>query len=336
MKRFFRDLWYRGQYAVILGLDWLVRHLPLRVLWLLARGIGWMLDHIPPFRKLVRSNIHAAMPELPPEEVARIGRESCFNLIFNMLEFFWLSGDPERIRRRYRPPEELLAHLREHLEKGERIIFVNPHLGSWEASGVMAPFYAGIRMVAIAKPMRNPYFNRFINYRNREKVAGMEIVLSRGAIRASLKALHDGKSLGTLIDQNTRVRDGGVFVDFFGIPVASSAAPAALKRYCDGKGIPAVIIYATSIRQGMGQTTVYNEYLSRPFSEYADDRAVLQELMQISERYIRRFPEQYLWFYHRFQNIPRDASPEVRARYPWYAKEVRPTFYRKTASESAK
>ena len=61
---------------------------------------------------------------------------------------------------------------------------------------------------------------------NREKVRGLEIIFSSGAIRAATKALRDGRGVGTLIDQNTRVRDGGSFVNFFGLPVSSSTAPA--------------------------------------------------------------------------------------------------------------
>jgi len=332
----FRDLWYRTLYAGVLTGDWVVRHSSLGFLRRTARFIGWVMDHVPACRNLVRANIHAAMPELPPEEVARIGRESFCNLIFNMAEFFWLSGRPDRIRERYGVGEDCVKRHQESLSRGERIIFVTPHLGSWEASAVVAAYHVGIRMTAIAKPMRNPFFNEFINRRNREKSTGMEVVLSKGAIRATLKALHDGKCIGTLIDQNTRVRDGGVFVDFFGMPVASSTAPAALKRYCDGKGIPTVIVFAAAIREADGRIFVYNEYLPKPFEEYEDDRAVIQELMGISERYIRKYPEQYLWFYHRFQNIPETASPEVRAKFPPYAKTVPPTFYRKVRAKAEK
>ncbi len=321
---------YRLEYLAVLLPYSLIRLLPYRMIRLLGRLFGAGMHLVPGIRELVRANIHAAMPELPPEEVARIGRESLFHMAFNLLEFIWLNGNPARIERCYCLPPDITAELKEHVAAGERIIFVNPHLGSWEASGVMAPYYAGVDMVAIAKPVRNPYINRLLNSGSREKIKGLEIIFSRGAIRAAIKALREGRGIGTLIDQNTKGRVGGIFVNFFGIPVSSSAAPAVLKKFCDAEGIPAVIIYGTSVRHADGRVTAHSAKLSKPFCEYADEREVIQELMDISERYIRAYPEQYLWFYRRFQNIPPDCPPEIRARYPGYAKVTNSHFFRET------
>ena len=143
----------------------------------------------------------------------------------NLLEFFWIGGNHRRIERCYLLPEDIVQRLKAHAAAGERIIFVNPHLGSWEASGTMAPYYAGIKMAAIAKPTKNPYLYKLINAGGRERTNGLEVIFSRGAIRASISALRSGKGLGTLIDQNTRVRDGGVFADFTNA-VTSAAAVA--------------------------------------------------------------------------------------------------------------
>ena len=140
----------------------LIRHLPYCVVKFIARCGGCLVHAAPSARRIVRANIHAAMPELPESEVNRIARESFYHIAWNLLEFFWLDGKPARIRRCYYLPEEITEQLKGHVARGERIIFVNPHLGSWEASGVMAPFYAGVRMVAIAKPVKNPYLARLL------------------------------------------------------------------------------------------------------------------------------------------------------------------------------
>ena len=329
MKHFLLDVRYLIEYLAVVGLCAVIRILPQRSLKGLARLISFCIRCIPSARHLVLENLKAAFPEMDEKERIRIMRGSFLHMIWNMLEFFWIGGDPARIRKCYYLPDDITNRLKAHVASGERIIFVNPHLGSWEASGVMAPFYAGVDMVAIAKPVRNPYLNKLLNSGRRERTAGLEIIFSRGAMHASLRALRQGRGVGTLIDQNTRVRDGGVFVDFFGLPVPSSAAPAALKRYCDKHKLPAVIVYGTSLRLADGRNTAHSAYLSKPFGEYADDREVLQELMEISEKFIRMHPEQYLWFYKRFQYIPPDCPPEIRRRYPDYAAEPRASFFRK-------
>ncbi len=327
MKDFFLNIRYRIEYVAVLVLYGMIRLLPhgaLRIPAILGGAGVWLM---PTFRRMIIANIRTAMPEKSEAEAVRIGRRSCYHVIFNLFEFIWLSGNPRRIERWYELPEDITARLKAHVAAGERIIFVNPHLGSWEASGLMAPYYAGVRMVAIAKPVRNPYLNRLLNHGNREKEAGLHIIFARGAIRAATRALREGLGVGTLIDQNTRVRDGGVFVRFFGMPVASSKAPASLKHYCNAHGIPSVIIYGTSVRMPDGRVRAHAEWLSRPFDQYESEEAVIQELMDISAGYIRRFPEQYLWFYRRFRYIPPECPEELLRRYPYYARVVKPSFF---------
>jgi len=327
-----RNIIFYLQYLMARGFGAAIRALPYRALERLAAAAEFGFRAARPYRRLVRANLRTAFPELAPPEVERIARASIRNMFRNFLEFVWMNGDPGRVRRCcYRPPD-IIRMLRGHVAAGRRVIFINPHLGSWEASGLMVPMYGKLEMAAIAKPVKNPYVNRLLNSGSREKVRGLRIIFSRGAAREAIKLMKQGMNLGTLIDQNTRVRDGGEFLDFFGLPVASSVSPAVLKRYCDAHGMPAVLIFGVSLRMPNGQLRSFCEELPRPFDEYPDDRAVIQEFMRISESYIRRHPEQYLWLYKRFQNIPADCPEELRKRYPYYAAEPAPSFYRKDRS----
>lgn len=328
MKKSFEKVIYLFEYVWAASMMWSVRHLlPYRCISPLARCAAFAMRAARPFNKLIEANIRAAMPELPEREVVRIRRASYYHMVRNLVEFVWLNSDPKRISRCYYPPPRIVDMVMGHLRAGERVIFINPHLGSWEASGVMMPFYSGMDMAAIAKPVHNPYLNKLLNSGGREKLKGLHIIFSRGAARAAVKLLRQGFSLGTLIDQNTRVRDGGKFLTFFGLPVASSVSPAVLKRYCDARGIPSVIIFGASLRMPDGRVHAFCEELSKPFDAYPDDCAVIQEVMNISERYIRAYPEQYLWLYKRFQHIPPDCPEELRKRYPYYAKVPGPAFF---------
>lgn len=304
----------------------LIRHLPYKAVKGLAFLGGNVMNMIPSVRKLVRANILAAMPELSEKEAARIGRESLKNLAWNMLEFIWLDGEPDRIRRCYCMRQETGDMHKQAKAEGKRFIYVNPHLGSWEASGVAGAFYTGMTMAAIAKPVTNPYLNKLLNTEKREKL-GLKVLFTKGAVRGAVKALRDGMCLGTLVDQNTKVRYGGIFVNFFGIPVPSSPAPMEIKNYCDKHNIPVELLFGVSLRREDGRVESFCEPLSKPFDQYTSQAEVLQEFLDISERYIRQYPEQYLWLYRRFQHIPRGTSPEIRARFPYYAKDASDGFY---------
>lgn len=328
-----RKLRYLSEYIFALGILFILRCLPRKGVRGLARFSGQCLWLLPSTRQIVLGNLTTAFPEMDEKEKIRIGKTSVFHTIYNVLEFFWIGGDPARTRLCYNMPDDVIAQLKEHLDRNERIIFVNPHLGSWEASGTIAPFFGKVNMAAVARPLKNPYLNKLHNFDGRGKVKGLEVIFAKGAVRAALTALRRGKSIGILIDQNTRVREGGEFIDFFGVPVPCSMAPATLKRYCDAHDIPVVIIFGSCPRLADGKSTAHIEYLSKPFAEYADDREIITELMKKSEEDIRRYPEQYLWFYKRFQYIAPDVSDEIRARYPDYAVVPNARFFSRTGGK---
>ena len=302
----------------------------------LAKLLALIIWPLPGISKLICANIRCAFPDWDNKKVRKTGFASLYNLFWNMIEFFWIDGRKDRIERCYEMPEVLKEQLAYYSSKGVRMIYVCPHLGSWEGSGVMAIYYGKINMAAIAKPIKNPYLNKFFNGKMRNAAAGFEVIFSKGAMRGCITALREGKNLAILVDQNTRVRDGGVFVNFFGLPVPSSTGPAVLKKYCDARDIPCVVMFGSSLRREDGKLYSFSQELPKPFEEYENEAEVLQELLNISESYIRKYPEQYLWLYHRFQNIPPDASEEIKSRYPYYAKVPNAHFFSRVANKQKK
>ena len=331
----FKKIRYFAEYLLVMLIYQPLRFMPWWLMRFSAWQLGFLMHLLPGCRKLVRANIHAAMPELPPREVNRIARSSFDHLTWNLLEYFWCIGNEKRIRRCCYVEEETLKFCHQKVKEKKQVIFVNPHLGSWEISGLMTPFYTKLQLAAIAKPLKNPYLNNLLNTGNRESTRGVKIIFSKGAMRASLQALREGWSIGTLIDQNTRLRDGGVFVDFFGLPVPSSTAPAVMQSYCNQKGISCQILFACSLRNSEKKLVGKAWSLEKPFEEYTSHAEVLQELMKKSEKIIRENPEQYLWMYRRFQYIPENATPEQLARYPWYAERPGSKFYSKVKNKPA-
>ncbi len=333
MKRKIKNIRFLIEYFIVIIPYHLLRALPRPLMRGFARTISFCgYTCWPGVGKLIRANLKAAFPEKGDKEISEIAYKSFFNTIYNIVDFLWMMGKQDRIEKYMHLPPDILRQLRDCVESGTRILFVNPHLGSWEGSGLMAANQAGIRLAAIAKITRNPYLNKLINQDNRER-GGIKIIFSQGAMKEALRCLNEGMSMGTLIDQNTRVRNGGIFVNMFGIPVASSRAPATLWHYCLTNNIPAKVIYGTSVREN-DILVAHSATLSKEYHEYANDEEIIQELMDISERFIRRYPDQYLWLYKRFQYIPPDSSDEVKAKYPYYAVVPPPTFFRKLIAKA--
>ena len=276
----------------------------------------------PPTKKLIIANITTAMPELSMRRIKEIARKSLAHTIMAPMEFAWMTSDPRRVEKYAYINDDIIKTINNHHSNGEGIIYVNPHLGNWEVSALMVSHYTNIGMGIVIKQIRNPYVNKLFN--ESRAFDNTRLIYAKGAIRGSLKALRDGLAIGILLDQNTKGRNGGIFVNFFGVPVASSPAPFTLRQRIKN----CHIYYGTAAKVD-GRYIALTETLSKKFEDYKDDHEFLQEFMDLTERYIRQYPEQYLWLYKRFQYIPKDVDEATRKRYPYYAKEPSASFYRR-------
>lgn len=313
---------YVFEYIGAMMIYYPIRIMPLKMVFVFADFIGLFLYLAPSFRKLVKANLKIAFPEKEDCEIRKIARKNATNLILFTLEFFWFIDRHNKLKKLMDFTEEL-KQLIDHCAKNKTgLIWVTPHLGNWELARI------GISnnntpMAVVARTMNNPYLNNLINSGRRADGSG--VIPAKGAIKGMIKALKQGSIIATLIDQNTRARDGGIFVDFFGLPVCSSRAPALF-----GRKFKSVLAICGAVRTGYSYKMNLTE-LSRPASDYSSDEELIQDLMKLTEEQIREYPEQYLWMYERWKHIPEDLDEEKKKRYPYYAKEVTPRFYSEQA-----
>jgi len=132
-----------------------------------------------------------------------------------------------------------------------------------------------------------------------------------------VKAVQEKLDLGMLIDQNVSVRRGGVFMPFFGLPAATTKLAATVAN----KARMPMLVFAC-IRQADGTYRMEYEPLEKSSLDYGDDTETSCAILRAYERLIRRFPEQYLWSYRRWREIPRDADEATRRRFPYYARKL--------------
>jgi KDO2-lipid IV(A) lauroyltransferase len=318
-----RKLRYLIEYALALAGLRISRAAPRAFLLAAAKAAGAVVWLVPSIRKMTAANIKAVFPEKTPAEINRLGRESVAHLFFSLADFLHLAGRIDKVKKHGLIDERVMGLLRRCAGSGKGVIYVTPHLGSWEIAGlILTAHLPEIRLAAVARPIRNPYLNTLIN--NQARLAQLaRIIPAKGAARGMIKALKESLFVATLIDQNTRVRDGGVFVRFMGLECPCSAAPAMLSRKLK---IPAVV--AGVYRKGLDYHGYFEELPKNP-EDYASDQEMTADLMKITERMVREHPEQYLWMYKRFQNIPKDAPPGAESRYPYYARRADEKFYSK-------
>lgn len=318
-RRPIRALRHLVEYGLALTVQAIIRRLPYGALAPLASVAGAVLHALPWPRRIIRANLAVAFPDMAPDDRRHLARRNATAQMMTFLEFIWFVGHPEELATRVDFPEACREAVARCLAEKRPFIWMPPHLGNWEVSGLKFRRETGVPFVVVARPFDNPWIDRMVR-RSRES-EGTRIILDKGAARNILKAIREGFFLASLIDQNTRVRDGGIFVDFFGLPVPSSRATALFARKLD-----AFVAVGGCYREG-DRYRFFMRPLPRPSRDYPDDQSLTQDLMRLTEQLIREHPEQYLWMYERWRYIPVDAPADVAARYPAYATTAPPRFY---------
>lgn len=195
-----------------------------------------------------------------------------------------------------------LEHLKEALSHGKGVILVTGHCGNWEWMN-LALQAAGIPMTAAGRRLRDPRFDRFVT-RLRTRFGGEAVARGEGAGQALLRALHRGRVVGLLIDQDVAVP--GVFVPFFGEPAwtPTGAAFLALRRGC-----PIVLGFAR--RDQDGAMGIILQPAIWPTGSHAKEEDVGKLTALLTTRiedHIRSCPEQWVWFHERWRRKPQEED----------------------------
>ncbi|MFP6904121.1 MAG: lysophospholipid acyltransferase family protein [Verrucomicrobiota bacterium] len=242
-----------------------------------------------------------------PTEKKKILRRSIQHFTLSLLDLFWFMRHQAERLDRYFISEAAYEHV---YLPGARLV-VTAHIGNWELMGIQAAL-GGIPIMGVAAPLKNPKVDEY--FQRARKSTGQVIIPQQGAIRQLLKGLREGKTVAVLLDQNTRPRDGGVFIEMFGLPVPISIAPAAMALKT---GSEIILVYSRP--DGSGNYT----NCSLGLVEIKDDDDPVSLTMRMTAAYetaIREYPEMWFWPYKRWKLMP---EGETKPPYPFYARALR-------------
>jgi Kdo2-lipid IVA lauroyltransferase/acyltransferase len=292
-----------------------VPRLPRRAVLVLARLLGTAAYAVSArSRRLGLENLDLAFgDERSPAEKRRILRRSFQNFALVMLDLLWFTRDSSaRMERWFTASPAMAAAMAAPAAR----VGVTGHFGNWELAGRCWALRGG-SMMAVAMPVRNPAVDALLQ-RVREN-NGQIIVPREGALKKLVRHLRSGGNTGLLLDQNTSPREGGIFVEFFGKPVAVSPAAGLLAPMT---GAEIFFTYALpcpdgSYRGEMPRVITPGEIAAMDRAGAAEE--ITRRITGFYEEAIRACPEAWLWSYKRWRYIPAGVSPEG---FPSYARPV--------------
>jgi KDO2-lipid IV(A) lauroyltransferase len=278
---------------VALGLLWLLRLLPLRVLAPLGRGLGLLYYLLGRMRRNVAlTNLGLCFPHWSESERRRVARAHFQAMGRAVLEegILWWSSK-ERIQRLVRV--EGIEHL--EAERGRPLIALAPHFIGLDMGGTrLATEWSGCNMY---RRQSNPLMDRML-LRGRTRFLPQRMFSRRDGIRPLVRAMREGLPFHYSPDQDYGPRDS-IFVPFFGVPAATITGVSRIARLARAAVVPVV----TRQLPGAGGyvVTFYPAWSDFPTGDEERDTRRVNEFI---EQRVLEMPEQYLWVHRRFKTQP--------------------------------
>lgn len=253
----------------------------------LARAIGPHLG----VSKRARLNLVRALPTLSDTEVVRIIGGMWDNLGRVAAEYPYL----QKILV-FDPDGRVETHGFEHMDRavatGRRMIIFSGHIANWEI-GMLAAVQYGISPAQIYRAANNPLVDRLIT---RFRGGGGELI-PKGAVaaRRAIAVLRCGGHLTMLADQKM---NDGIPVPFFGRLAMTASALASLALRFDCDVLPARV---ERLKGARFRLTVFPPLpLPRSGDHHADVAALMAQVNQTLEGWIRDRPEEWFWVHRRW------------------------------------
>jgi len=246
-----------------------------------------------------------------PREKRRILATSFATFALTMLDVFWFSRQPERRILKYVEFEG--GPLKDSFFEEKPVICITAHMGSWEIMGQTCALM-GVDMASIAATVKNPAVDRIL-IKQRERT-GQVIIPQKGALKTLIARFRKNGKAAFVLDQNTPEREGGIVVDFLGLPMPVSSAPAAL-AYRTATEI--MLGFCLPEAGGRYRIRITRSISPPPFSKDADSDTIIHELTQTIQdgisAEIREHPQFWLWSYRHWRRVGDQSYP---ANYPHY------------------
>lgn len=253
----------------------------------------------PRLQKTARRNLEIALPEISAEEKEKIvlgtfeslGRHLGFISHFrkfkheDIRDLIEIVGSENFLKAR---------------KTGRGMLFFTGHFGSWEVFNLLPPAF-GFGMNILVRRIDNPLVEEFVD-KMRTRFGSVTLDKTK-AVRRMFEILKNGELLGILADLNVQEREG-IFVDFFGVPASTTTSIAKLAFMTDAIVFPAFAVWEEEKQK-------YVVYLEPPIeyektADYEEDvKDLTQKITTTVEKFVRKYPEQWLWIHKRWNTRPK-------------------------------
>jgi KDO2-lipid IV(A) lauroyltransferase len=277
--------------------------LPASVRDAFARFVGWLAFTLGIRLRVALENLRHAYPEMSEAERRRIALGAYVTMARVVLESI---DERDHVEPEWEVPEvqgEAWEALRANIARGQGALLVTAHFGNWERAG-KSLMRRGIPLSALVRPLKGALNMRIVDNR---LAAGAGLIYPKGAIAQAEEAVKLGETVLMLLDQSLPAK-AAVFVPFFGRPASTTPAMAVVARRT---GCPVFVVMGVRDASGRKLRLEVEGPIPPPegLSEQDTITAHTAAVTAVLEKYIRRYPDQWLWLHRRWKVQPPPEGP---------------------------
>ena len=279
--------------------------IPLKIGLFLAEKLGIIAGKvIGKYNNVAMSNLNDVFSN-DVSKNKKISEKVFANLAKNGVEWIKLcSMAPEKVDTVISEYEGL-HYIDEVLAAGNGVLVLGFHFGNWEllGFGLKRRGYPG-SLVA-----RRIYFHKYDKLLVKLRMKyGAKTIYRDESPRKMLRELKEGRILGIVPDQDVDSVDG-VFVDFFGKKTFTPTAPVKLAMTAKTKLVPILVVRK--------KDNTHKLIVEKPIDVSGGNKTkenvlkYTQEWTGVLEKYVRMYPEQWVWLHSRWKTQPEETELSV-------------------------
>jgi len=251
-------------------------------------------------RRRAMENLRASFPDKDPAWIERVGRRSFQQIAMLAIDIFFTPRIVHKDNwRDYCAPRNI-ERIKWLMQEQRGLILLTAHYGNFEIVGYMMGLF-GFNIYSIARPLDNPYINRYLYGIRRRK--GQKIIDKKGATEQIEQIVSEGATLGFIADQDAGRK--GVFVDFFGRKASTYKSIGLLAMQYK---LPIGIGCSRRVKDRFFfEIECTRLILPEEWADKPDPLAwITQQYTKAIEDFIRQDPTQYWWLHRRWKSRPKE------------------------------
>lgn len=279
---------------------WLIARIPLPVLHVMGRGFGYLMYiGSAGMRIRIKENLHISRAVEDYQNSGPKVKSVCQEIAKSALELpiAWTRSS-EDIAALFTAVEGW-AFVEEAIQQKQGLLFITPHIGSYDLAGRYISHQLPFPLTAMYRPPKLSWLEPVMNA-GRVRDKGKTAPANAQGVRQVLRALRDKEATIILPDQVPSGGDG-IWVPFFGKPAYTMTLAA---RLAGMKNVQTFFFVGERLPNGKG-FKLHIRPLNTPLTQdKVQDTLIINQAV---ESLILEFPTQYLFSYNRYK-VPAGAE----------------------------